>query len=635
MNGTNQIVFRKATVASHGTDTGWQAAFAQQAEMPHFFLNNGSGFITIDGSYRYGFLINLPSTAGTGPLGAITLVGPAAIPNVTIKNTAIICPDADGKVNYAGWNNGNNIWGIDVCPSVSDASNLVISGCKISGFICTICLTHCHYALIESNELAWAQGSSLNHSDISLAQSSDYVTLRYNYIHDFNSENFEIFNGGNNWQVYENIVRGGDYTTGSTARFLEFYAQTSVYNRSDYRNYQVYNNTLLNLPMTGFYVMSGSGGYASADVTGITVTNNLYYGVTYPGVAGDYNWFSGANTFGEPHSIAGGINPPFVGASYSIVTNQNPAGNVFAPYTGNNYYGDLAKGAYLYLNCIGTNYTLKAPPWTIGAYRNGGPLTNPAISINPASYNFGILPSGQRAVASFLVQNVGGGTLSGSASVSPPFQVVSGSPYNVASNSATTVQIAYDPAAINDQATVNFTGGGGASARVSGAVVYVQPGLAFASTNGTISGPLSINGDFISQPVETDASGGGQAIYFFNVVTAGDYVISAVVNAPNTGANSIYVNIDSPVSEPMTVWDIPVTTNFQRSVVAWRGNGTPDVDQFTPKVFTLAAGQHQLIIVGREANTQLGQITIQSAGPPPSPPHNFRIQNTSISSASL
>jgi hypothetical protein len=58
------------------------------------------------------------------------------------------------------------------------------------------------------------------------------------------------------------------------------------------------------------------------------------------------------------------------------------------------------------------------------------------------------------------------------------------------------------------------------------------------------------------------------------------------------------------------IWDLPVSSSFTNAVVSWRGNGTDGNNQFSPKVFSLSAGAHKLIIRGREANVQLGKITI-------------------------
>jgi hypothetical protein len=151
--------------------------------------------------------------------------------------------------------------------------------------------------------------------------------------------------------------------------------------------------------------------------------------------------------------------------------------------------------------------------------------------------------------------------------------------------------------------------------------VNPQPlsGLTFASTSGTISSPFTAANGFVSQTIASGVTNGGRAAYTFTVNSTGDYLISAIVNAPNTSANSFYVNVDAEPVDPTMSWDIPVTSGAASRTVAWRGNGTPDADQFVPKVFNLAQGTHQLIIRGEEANTQLGSITISPAVTLPSP----------------
>ncbi|MBU6401755.1 MAG: hypothetical protein KGS61_15670, partial [Verrucomicrobia bacterium] len=142
--------------------------------------------------------------------------------------------------------------------------------------------------------------------------------------------------------------------------------------------------------------------------------------------------------------------------------------------------------------------------------------------------------------------------------------------------------------------------------------------LTFAATSGLITAPFSItSGGAIAQPSYTSVTAGGQAIYTFTIDTAGDYVVSALVNAPNTSANSFFVNIDAQPTDPTMIWDVPLTSGLQGETVAWRGNGTTSSssssgfnDQYTPKVFTLSVGTHQLIVRGREGNCQLSTLTI-------------------------
>jgi hypothetical protein len=144
-----------------------------------------------------------------------------------------------------------------------------------------------------------------------------------------------------------------------------------------------------------------------------------------------------------------------------------------------------------------------------------------------------------------------------------------------------------------------------------------QSTLIFSSVSGSLSAPFIATNGTIFEPLTTDVTNGGQAVYPFYLTNAGNYLISAMVTAPSASQNSFYVSVDTPPTDPLTIWDIPVSTKMTWQTVSWRGNGNgdPATAQFSPKVFTLSAGSHQLIIVGRESSTILGTIKI-SATPP-------------------
>jgi hypothetical protein len=151
----------------------------------------------------------------------------------------------------------------------------------------------------------------------------------------------------------------------------------------------------------------------------------------------------------------------------------------------------------------------------------------------------------------------------------------------------------------------------------------VGGGLVFEGESGVISAPFVIANGAISQSTTTDLAGGGRATYSFTVTNAGVYFIQAYVDAPSLTANSLYVNIDSEPVDPNMAWDIlPPTVGFENRLVSWRGSGTADANEFVPKMFTLGLGTHQLIVRGREANTQLDRFAILKV---PSPPQNLRI----------
>lgn len=158
----------------------------------------------------------------------------------------------------------------------------------------------------------------------------------------------------------------------------------------------------------------------------------------------------------------------------------------------------------------------------------------------------------------------------------------------------------------------------------------VTPAVAvFEAESGSITTPLTVSGGTVSQPVETDLAGGGRAVYAFTVPGQGDYTITAWVNAPTASANSFFVNVDGEPADPYMVWDVlPLTSGVEARAISWRGNGTFDNNEFNPKVFSLAAGAHSLVVVGREAGAALDRFEVRPvAALPPRPvaPFNFRV----------
>jgi hypothetical protein len=180
--------------------------------------------------------------------------------------------------------------------------------------------------------------------------------------------------------------------------------------------------------------------------------------------------------------------------------------------------------------------------------------------------------------------------------------------------------------AFTNTVTFTVTGGNGTTQTVSGAgtatfsVPIVSGNLIFQPSAGNLSAPFVLSSGYVSQPVTTGTNG-GQLVFPFQTTNSGLFAVEALVNAPNANANSFYVNIDAPPTDPTNIWDIPMTTGFTNEIVTWRGNGAVDQTSIYPQQnFSLNAGLHQLIIEGREAGAQLGPITIVQLQPPPPPP---------------
>ena len=254
----------------------------------------------------------------------------------------------------------------------------------------------------------------------------------------------------------------------------------------------------------------------------------------------------------------------------------------------------------------------------------------PIIGVAPGQLVFPEIGTGQSAQLDFLVTNSGAGLLNGSANVGSPFRVVTGGSYSLNPGDVWRVTIGYSPlTGTSHQGNVIFTGGGGSTNQVSGTAFPVL-GWSFAAVNGIITSPFTSSGGFVSQNVMTTGnpvtSGAGRAVYGFTITNAGNYLVSAMVDAPDTGADSLYVNVDAEPTDPTMIWDIPVTVGVERRTVAWRGAGSPTAPDFSPKVFALSAGVHRLIIRGREPGVRLQTIEItRDASGGPAIPADFRI----------
>jgi hypothetical protein len=141
-------------------------------------------------------------------------------------------------------------------------------------------------------------------------------------------------------------------------------------------------------------------------------------------------------------------------------------------------------------------------------------------------------------------------------------------------------------------------------------------GQFFPASAAILSAPLVLTNDyFYLVGDQSEVAKGGSAIFNFNITNAGNYVIETLVNAPDESSNSFFLNIDAQPEDPAMIWDIAVTSGFEKRTVSWRGNSDSSSDEIDPKRFKLAPGAHKLIIVGREPGTLLKSLTIRPAPP--------------------
>ena len=116
------------------------------------------------------------------------------------------------------------------------------------------------------------------------------------------------------------------------------------------------------------------------------------------------------------------------------------------------------------------------------------------ISVTPTSRSFGTVALGSFEDRTFTVQNLGSGVLSGAASTSAPFSIVSGGAYSLAAGQSQRVTVRFTPTvAATSSASVSYTGGGGSSRSVLGTGVAVSPATAPAALAATAVSVGQIN----------------------------------------------------------------------------------------------------------------------------------------------
>jgi subtilisin-like proprotein convertase family protein len=174
------------------------------------------------------------------------------------------------------------------------------------------------------------------------------------------------------------------------------------------------------------------------------------------------------------------------GTSYVPISPVNSGAFVNGVWSGNLAVLQTASNLVLKAD-DGNGHSGLSNPFSVSA----SAAPTPTITVQPTSLNFGSIQVGTSASQNLYVTNDGGGTLTGSATVSSPFSIVSGGSYSLVAGQSQQVVVSYNPtAAGTNDAVVNFTGGGGATVGLTGAAYLVPPPNLYSFTN---AGTITIN----------------------------------------------------------------------------------------------------------------------------------------------
>jgi hypothetical protein len=289
--GTGLVTVKKATVADHGTATGWSDSYA-----------SGQAIFTGWNIYISNLLIDGQTGGGPGQWESghgiavrnqadhLLYGGSTNVSNVTIKHVEI-----DGVTNAAGDR--------DAIYFLGGFSSFTMSyiylhdiGCdiaQIQGSISNFVLEYSEFT--RNNQTASCHGDVFEFNN---GTASNWVH-RYNWFKDtvgtylWGTHENGSFNGA---QIYGNIISGGYYDNG---------VLSTLSGGGTINNLQFYNNTFAAVGgiNAGFqYLERGSNNQ---------IYNNLVYltGTTfYIGGTHDYNWYYGVN-LSESHGQTGAGNP--------------------------------------------------------------------------------------------------------------------------------------------------------------------------------------------------------------------------------------------------------------------------------------------------------------------------------------
>ncbi len=246
-------------------------------------------------------------------------------------------------------------------------------------------------------------------------------------------------------------------------------------------NAGIYNNTFLGGGVgTGILIwdISGTNYFENNIVNSVGTCINYIYAPTNSLVS-NYNLVNGLNP-----SQAFCYSPNFSGRLLSLAgwqslgfdaqsTNNNPLLN---PGNAPQVASPAARAGVNRYSTFTTDYAgnprLKNGPWTIGAFN-----VPPTIMVSPPVQGFGAVLVGTTTNQTFVVQNIGGGMLSGNVSVAAPFSVVSGGYYSLAAGQSTNVTVSYNPTIKQTNVVVmTFSGGSGTNITLNGSAVMLPPG---------------------------------------------------------------------------------------------------------------------------------------------------------------
>lgn len=292
-SGTAVITIKKAIDADHGTDVGWsstygdgQAIFRSWKIYTDYYVFEGqrrNADWYAGATSQYGIKV-----AGSSPLRLDNASGTGG-DNLTFRHI-----DIQGGGRDTGY-------GDDVVYGLTGNSNVTFQNCALRDSDRTIFLMRGNWRnlLVDRSYMARNTSTPAIHGELLSMTDSTDVTWSNNVMEDIEGTGFIVgVNGGvaQNWRVFGNVfVHSAAYAADTGRKPGHNWGVSGVVfvahdptNNNAANNFQVYNNTIVNIQGTwsGIVILNGSGN---------EVRNNIWYGSVRTNNSGlsaiSHNWY--------------------------------------------------------------------------------------------------------------------------------------------------------------------------------------------------------------------------------------------------------------------------------------------------------------------------------------------------------
>lgn len=409
-NGSRMVYIYKATVAAHGTETGWDNAYGDgqaviNAALVASTYQQGiafrTGFYELNGKAgtgsdysTYGFKVIPSDSTHSEQLIGLPILGDSSrqVDNITIKYVAM--------VNTGIGDGSKGRFGIYSIPSAGNNSyNITVSNCYFSGGHVNIYPLYAHHWIIENSYFADNWSSSANHGEQIAPRNCDDFIIRNNIF-----KNTSLYVVGSHsitadapvnyrYQIYNNIIDGVNSASCMNSAFGNATASSDDTNLA----WDVHHNTVMNVSFGGTGCNSLQGFVFTGVMTDTAtnhhhVYNNIFYNCTNPRlnhvspyttgqVVHDYNAFMACS------AGAGEVPDEDHDQTDAAATSA-----IFTDYAGSDFTIAAANQAAID-HIIGKGTTLASPfdidylgvsrtaPFDIGAYDVGGSTDSAAPTL--------------------------------------------------------------------------------------------------------------------------------------------------------------------------------------------------------------------------------------------------------------